>query len=124
MAYPYYNNNYYQPAQQSQATGCMVVPSEEDVVKYPVAPNTAMAFILQDLSACYIKATGSSMLDTPRIQKYIKENASSVENAKSEAITDFASKSDIDRMQKQIDTLNEQIKPLLKNKKSEVKADV
>ena len=96
MAYPYYNSypQYNQPQpqyqtqqqaqMQMQTAGCMMVPTEEEVQKYPVAPNTAMVFLLQDLAACYIKATGASMLDAPRIQK-------------------------------QIDTLNEQIKPLLRN---------
>ena len=82
MAYPYYNNypQYNQQpqpqyqSQQMQTAGCMMVPSEEDVQKYPVAPNTAMVFLLQDLSACYIKATGSSMLDAPRIQRYIRDD--------------------------------------------------
>lgn len=117
MAYPYYNN-YPQYSQQTQTTGCMVVPSEDDVQKYPVAPNTAMVFLLQDLSACYIKATGSSMLDAPRIQKYVRQTDEKAEKNVKETgeKPDFALKSDIDSIQKQIDNLNEQIKPFVRNK--------
>lgn len=56
MALPYYNNNnyplynqpQYQQQTQMQTAGCMMVPTEEEVQKYPVAPNTAMVFLLQD----------------------------------------------------------------------------
>lgn len=134
MAYPYYNSypQYNQPQpqyqtqqqaqMQMQTAGCMMVPTEEEVQKYPVAPNTAMVFLLQDLSACYIKATGASMLDAPRIQKYVRnapqnapENVQKQPENTPENVHNFAEKTDIDRIQKQIDTLNEQIKPLLRN---------
>lgn len=124
MAYPYYNGypQYSSQTPQQMATGCMIVPSEDEVQKYPVAPNTAMVFILQDLSACYIKATGSSVLDAPKIQKYVRnapqnasENVQKQSENTPENVHNFAEKTDIDRIQKQIDTLNEQIKPLLRN---------
>lgn len=142
MAYPYYNNypQYNQQpqpqyqSQQMQTAGCMMVPSEEDVQKYPVAPNTAMVFLLQDLSACYIKATGSSMLDAPRIQRYIRDDHTNApvnaQNAPVQKDTiDYAVKADIEKIQKQIDSLNEQVRPLLRNsnnnnRKPEVKNDV
>lgn len=137
MALPYYNNNNYplynQPQYQSQqqaqmqTAGCMMVPTEEEVQKYPVAPNTAMVFLLQDLSACYIKATGSSMLDAPRIQKYVRDDQTNtqinVQNTQKNS-PDYAVKADIEKIQKQIDSLNEQIRPLLRNtnnRKPEVK---
>lgn len=142
MAYPYYNNypQYNQQpqpqyqSQQMQTAGCMMVPSEEDVQKYPVAPNTAMVFLLQDLSACYIKATGSSMLDAPRIQRYIRDDHTNAPvNAQNTLVQkdtiDYAVKADIEKIQKQIDSLNEQVRPLLRNsnnnnRKPEVKNDV
>lgn len=137
MALPYYNNSNYplynQPQYQSQqqaqmqTAGCMMVPTEEEVQKYPVAPNTAMVFLLQDLSACYIKATGSSMLDAPRIQKYVRDDQTNtqinVQNTQKNS-PDYAVKADIEKIQKQIDSLNEQIRPLLRNtnnRKPEVK---
>lgn len=137
MALPYYNNNNYplynQPQYQSQqqaqmqTAGCMMVPTEEEVQKYPVAPNTAMVFLLQDLSACYIKATGSSMLDAPRIQKYVRDDQTNtqinVQNTQKNS-PDYAVKADIEKIQKQIDSLNEQVRPLLRNtnnRKPEVK---
>lgn len=136
MALPYYNNNYplynqpqYQSQQQAQmqTAGCMMVPTEEEVQKYPVAPNTAMVFLLQDLSACYIKATGSSMLDAPRIQKYVRDDQTNtqinVQNTQKNS-PDYAVKADIEKIQKQIDSLNEQVRPLLRNtnnRKPEVK---
>lgn len=137
MALPYYNNSNYplynQPQYQSQqqaqmqTAGCMMVPTEEEVQKYPVAPNTAMVFLLQDLSACYIKATGSSMLDAPRIQKYVRDDQTNtpinVQNTQKNS-PDYAVKADIEKIQKQIDSLNEQVRPLLRNtnnRKPEVK---
>lgn len=137
MAFPYYNNypQYNQPQPQyqtqqqaqMQTAGCMMVPSEDEVQKYPVAPNTAMVFLLQDLSACYIKATGSSMLDAPRIQKYVRDDQTNtqinVQNTQKNS-PDYAVKADIEKIQKQIDSLNEQIRPLLRNtnnRKPEVK---
>ena len=137
MAFPYYNNypQYNQPQPQyqtqqqtqMQTAGCMMVPTEEEVQKYPVAPNTAMVFLLQDLSACYIKATGSSMLDAPRIQKYVRDDQTNtqinVQNTQKNS-PDYAVKADIEKIQKQIDSLNEQVRPLLRNtnnRKPEVK---
>lgn len=139
MAFPYYNNypQYNQPQpqyqtqqqaqMQMQTAGCMMVPTEEEVQKYPVAPNTAMVFLLQDLSACYIKATGASMLDAPRIQKYVRDDQintqTNVQNTQKNS-PDYAVKADIEKIQKQIDSLNEQIRPLLRNtnnRKPEVK---
>jgi hypothetical protein len=135
MALPYYNNNnyplynqpQYQQQTQMQTAGCMMVPTEEEVQKYPVAPNTAMVFLLQDLSACYIKATGSSMLDAPRIQKYVRDDQTNtqinVQNTQKNS-PDYAVKADIEKIQKQIDSLNEQVRPLLRNtnnRKPEVK---
>ena len=139
MAFPYYNNypQYNQPQpqyqtqqqaqMQMQTAGCMMVPTEEEVQKYPVAPNTAMVFLLQDLSACYIKATGASMLDAPRIQKYVRDDQintqANVQNTPKNS-PDYAVKADIEKIQKQIDSLNEQVRPLLRNnnnKKPEVK---
>lgn len=145
MAFPFYgyqqpNNNNNQQMQmqqqnqpQIQTCGCIMVMSEEEVNRYPVALNTAMAFILQDLSACYIKAMGASMLDVPRIARYTRDttqetplNGSQSDFAnKADENTAFALKTDIEQIQGQIDTLTEQIKPLLnsKPKKAEVKAD-
>lgn len=116
-----YNNSYY----PNQAAGCMMVPTEDDVQKYPVAPNTVMVFILQDLSACYIKATGSSILDAPRIQKYNREAPPQQQEVPTNNTNaDYASKSDLEQMQRQIDTLNNQIKPLLnRNPNNNKKAD-
>ena len=105
-----------------------MVPTEEEVQKYPVAPNMAMVFLLQDLSACYIKATGASMLDAPRIQKYVRDDQINTQiNVQNTQKTnpDYAVKADIEKIQKQIDSLNEQVRPLLRspnnNRKPEVK---
>ena len=139
MAFPYYNNypQYNQPQpqyqtqqqaqMQMQTAGCMMVPTEEEVQKYPVAPNTAMVFLLQDLSACYIKATGASMLDAPRIQKYVRDDQINtqvnVQNTQKNS-PDYAVKADIEKIQKQIDSLNEQVRPLLRNTNNNRKPEV
>jgi hypothetical protein len=139
MAFPYYNNypQYNQPQpqyqtqqqaqMQMQTAGCMMVPTEEEVQKYPVAPNTAMVFLLQDLSACYIKATGASMLDAPRIQKYVRDDQintqTNVQNTQKNS-PDYAVKADIEKIQKQIDSLNEQVRPLLRNTNNNRKPEV
>ena len=74
------------------------------------------------------------MLDAPRIQRYIRDDQTNApvnaQNAPVQKDTiDYAVKADIEKIQKQIDSLNEQVRPLLRNsnnnnRKPEVKNDV
>ena len=58
------------------------------------------------------------MLDAPRIQKYVWDDQTNTPiNAQNthKNSPDYAVKADIEKIQKQIDSLNEQVRPLLRN---------
>lgn len=82
MAYPYYQQQMYpqqmmqvqqpQPQQQMQIQngGFMVVPNEEVVRTYPVAPGSCVTFKIEGKPVVMEKSMGFSQFESPRIEKY------------------------------------------------------
>ena len=59
-----------QPQQQIQNGGFMMVPSEEIVRTYPVAPGNCVTFKIEGQPIVMEKSMGFSQLEAPRIDKY------------------------------------------------------
>lgn len=81
MAYnPYlaYPNPYMMPPQQTpqmeskpiQNGSFIAVPSEHDVLTYPVAPGNCMTFKIEGKPVVMEKSMGFSQLESPKIKKY------------------------------------------------------
>ena len=133
--YPMYpNQNFYQPnTMQIQNGGFVSVRSEDEARNYPVELGKSITFKDEGLPYIYTKTMGFSQLDRPIFEKYrlVKENGSV---ASSEAHTDtikenvtntsnYAEKSEIEAIRKEIDSLWESVK-LLQEKRNPKKKEV
>jgi len=101
MAYPY--PQYYQPnafptqqnvlptqqTQQIQNGGFMVIPSEEMVKNYPVAPGNCVTFKVEGKPIVMEKSMGFSQFESPKIDRYrlVKEESEEV-NESQEVVND------------------------------------
>ena len=76
MQYPYYQPYQQQPAQPAQPVqamqngGFVNVRSEEDVLRYPLAPGTFAAFRIEGTPFIVEKAMGFSQIEGPQYRKY------------------------------------------------------
>lgn len=97
---PAQNNNYY-----------VVVPSEEIVYNYPVAPNNCITFKIEGQNILMEKSMGASQFDTPKIKRYkiVEDNETTPVH--------------IDALQEVWDAINE-IKTQLEPNKARRKKDV
>ena len=59
-----------QPTQQIQSGGFMVIPNEDMVRNYPVAPGNCVTFKIEGKPVVMEKSMGFSQLESPRIEKY------------------------------------------------------
>lgn len=143
MPYPYYmpiQQNYGQQPQiqpQMQQTpiqngGFMLVPSEDIVNSYPVAPGNCVTFKIEGKPIVMEKSMGFSQLEAPKIEKYrlVKEEPIIAQEEPIKEETDkssYALKTDLEPIFDSIKALKEDIKSLQeipdKKKKKEVKDD-
>ena len=123
MAYPYYPTQYpTQPNafQQMQNGGYVVVQSEEEVRRYPVAHGNLVTFRIENQPIVIEKSMGYSQFDTPHYEKYklIKEDMEEVETKQKEYIL----KSDYETAQKNILDAQNEIFSQIKDLKSQIEA--
>lgn len=94
MNYPYYptqpnayptqmNVGATQPNAQIQQGGFMVVPNEDVVRNYPVAPGNCVTFKIEGKPIVMEKSMGFSQFDTPKVETYrlVKESAEEPQKA-------------------------------------------
>lgn len=77
MAYPMYQQQYYQPQQQTIVS----VRNEAEARNYPVAFGASVTFKDETAPYIYTKTMGFSQLDTPRFEKFriVREEPSDTE---------------------------------------------
>lgn len=69
--YPCFQPQVQQPqSQQIQSSGFMLVPSEEIVNTYPVAPGNCVTFKIEGKPIVMEKSMGFSQLESPKIERY------------------------------------------------------
>ena len=75
-----------QQSDQLNNGGLIVVPSEDDVKKYPVAPGNLVTFRIENQPIVIEKSMGRSQFDSPHYEKYklIKEG---IETEAAETLT-------------------------------------
>lgn len=59
-----------QPTPATQSNGFMVVPNEDIVRNYPVAPGNCVTFKIEGQPIVMEKSMGFSQLEPPRIERY------------------------------------------------------
>lgn len=119
--YPYYQQQPQQPQQQMQNGGFIVVPSEEDVMRYPVAIGNLITFKIENQPVVIEKSRGFSQFEAPHYERYklVKEEMPVPE------VKEYLLKSDFETAQQallesqteifsQIEELKKQIKPIRK----------
>lgn len=90
--------NYMQSANMNQVQngGFVIVPHENDVITYPVAPGTSVTFKIENAPFCYTKTMGFSQLEAPVIEKFrlVKEEIDTPRDASAES-TGYATKAEL-----------------------------
>ena len=131
MAYPnyYYPVNYpqFQPQMNlqpgaNQPAQFVRVRSEHEARMWPVAPGNSITFIDENAPYCYTKTVDMSQLDRPRFERYrlVKEETpqeaaqSSSETFNGTAMesidpNEYALKSDLEALQRQVEKLERRI---------------
>lgn len=76
MNYPYFNPyqpNMQQPVQQPMQqtqSGFVSVHSEEEALRYPIAPGNSITFKIEGQPILIEKTMGFSQLDSPRVERF------------------------------------------------------
>lgn len=93
------NYFYQQPqAQPMPQQSMMLIPSEEDALRYPIAPGNSIMFKIENQPLIIEKSMGLSQLDSPMIRyiDLIPRETDKVE---------YATKDDIDQLRDEIKAL-------------------
>lgn len=77
----------------------MILPSEEDALKYPIAPGNSIMFKIENQPLIIEKSMGLSQLDSPMV-RYID-----LVPRETEEKVEYATKADIDQLREEIKAL-------------------
>lgn len=109
--------------------GFLIVRSEEEARKYPLAPGFSMTFFDETKPYCYKKTMSFSPLDHPTfdVYKIVKEESDTQPKATEESVPEWRNEIDnlqeeIDRLYKEIQALKAKPKPVTK-RKEDIKDD-
>lgn len=111
--YPNYQQQYQQQYQQPQQS-ITIMPSEEEALKFPVAPGNSIMFKIENQPLIIEKTMGLSQLDAP-VVKYIDL----LERKPKEETIDYATKEDLDQLRQDIQALQEKLKKPVRKKEVE-----
>lgn len=121
---PYINQQPQQPEQLMNG-GLIVVPTEEDVKRYPVAPGNLVTFRIENQPVIIEKSMGRSQFASPQYERYklSKEDAPEVAVEKEiipeKSNTEFAEiKKSIEHIDVQIDILKDNYADLARSIKA------
>lgn len=123
---PYYAQYPMQQAQQNQQVqnaGFILVPTEEDAYRYPVALGKCVTFKVENEPIVIEKSMSFSQLDTPRIDRYrlvredIVEAAQPLEDIETEESVDL--KEEIQAIRRDIEGIKEKLTKTTTKKKEE-----
>ena len=121
--------------QQIQQTGFILVRSEDEARKYPVAPGNSITFKDESSPYCYVKTMGFNQLDSPIFERYrlVKEEAPQDTNTgvkigdkeKEDKYIDYVTKSEFDTLKSDVEALKRELakKTTKKSKIDEVTKD-
>ena len=113
MPYPYFqypfiggfqNPQNVQQGTQSIQSGFITVPTEDEALRYPVAPGNSMTFKVENQPIVIEKTMGTSQLDSPRIERFrlVKEDAPVTQEKPAVA---YALAEDVERLAEEIDRI-------------------
>ena len=95
----------FQQPQQTQSN-FLVVSSDDDIRRYPVAPGSTVTFRIEGQPIIVEKSLGMSQFDTPHYERYRMTKEDMPETKSPE----YALRSDLDALTVELQQLREQIK--------------
>ncbi len=102
-----------QPSVQQQSldnnVGFIWVNSEKEARDYPVAPNTTIPLWDSKQKTIYLKSADSSGMPTVKIYDYVERKGSNEEIPDKKEEVDFATKADIEKLNKEIAEIKDTI---------------
>lgn len=110
--------------------GFIVLPSEEDIKRYPVAPGNLVTFKIENKPVIIEKSMGRSPFDAPHYERYKlireemeEEKPETAEESQNEVLHDEIEelKKDISRLDVQIDVLKDNLSEIKKSIKPKTK---
>ena len=105
----------YQPQQQTQQSGLNWIQGEQAAKSYLVAPNSSVVLFDSEAQTVYIKSADASGMPSMKILDYTIRNAQNAPNqAPVSPVENYATKSDIEALRGQIDSLKMRIGKLAK----------
>lgn len=105
---------------QYQSGGFMVIPSEDMVKNYPVAPGNCVTFKIEGKPVVMEKSMGFSQFESPRIDRYrlVKEEPEEVKEE--DSVNDYDEiRTDIDKLWGAIDEIKSTIEKPARRKKED-----
>ena len=125
------SNQNSQQVQQIQQTGFILVRSEDEARKYPVAPGNSITFKDESSPYCYVKTMGFNQLDSPIFERYrlVKEetpqDTNSGDKEKEDKYIDYVKKDEFDALKHEVNDIKSELakKPAKKSKIDEVTKD-
>lgn len=105
--------------------GLIVVPTEEDVKKYPVAPGNFVTFKIENQPVIIEKSMSRSQFDSPHYERYklIKEEVEDIKPEIAEKPQNDGLNGEIEQLKKEISRLDVQI-DVLKDNYTELKKSI
>ena len=102
--------------QQKPQPGFVVMPTEPDAMKYPIAPGNSITFKIENQPIMIEKTMGFSQFDSPVVKRYriVEEDAPAPEPS-----PEFALKDDIDRLESEIEKIRSLLPKRTVKKKEE-----
>ena len=116
MNIPYYNPYQPQQAQQMQPqTGFVTVHTEDEALRYPIAPGNSITFKIEGQPVIIEKSMGFSQLDSPKIERFklVKEDAPVEKEPPKYALAE-----DLENIKSKLNRLENELKANINRKRS------
>ena len=97
---------------QTMQSGFVTVPTEQDALRYPIAPGNSITFKIESQPVMIEKTMGFSQLDSPRIKRFklVEEDVATQTGEPT-----YALKADLERLVEQVDELKARLQKEVKD---------
>ena len=118
-----------QPQQSLQSAGFVLIPTEEDAYRYPVAPGKCMSFKVENEPIVIEKSMSYSQLENPRIDRYrlvredIIDEPKAIDTIAIEQSHDDGLKEELQAIRRDLEGIKNKLysqKPIAKKKEGEL----
>lgn len=117
---PFVGQSYFQQQQnpylqqQAQTTGIIWVSGDAEADSYPIAPNNAVTLWNRTQPIVYFKQADASGRPSMRIYDLVEHKAPTPPETPIQSVSDYATKNDIEEIEKRIRVIKREIEALQK----------